>query len=272
VLAFLSLPVVAAALGLDADDLAVLERIADDLDVRWGRDGAHRERWGYPAGITVGSWRETLDRLLAGLLLDPAARSSRPRAAPASRRRRASACRTSRASDGSPTRSPPSRTSPSSATPSAAHVRWPSGRRRCAGLVDTLLRPQRSVDASTHAYAAQAAQVREVVDALVADAAARRSTHALDVREVRAALADRMVSGGSRARLRTGHVSVASLSPLRGVPFRVVAVVGVDDTLLSRAARTTTTCSRSPRASASATRRPNGGPRCSTRCSPRATR
>ncbi len=225
VLTFLSLPVVAAALGLDADDLVILERVADDLDVRWGHDATHRQRWGYPAGMSVGTWRETLDRLLAGLLLDP---DDGPVAgiAPATGFGMQDLARIGRLAD---------------ALAAVAHLAALAGNTRSMAewaaplrwTVDTLLRPQRSVDASTHAFAAQAAQVREVVDQLVADAAGAAVEHPLDVREVRAALADRMVSGGSRARLRTGHVSVASLSPLRGVPFRIVAVVGVDDTLLS---------------------------------------
>lgn len=224
VLTFLSLPVVAGALGLDAEDLAVLERLADDLDVRWGHDAAHRERWGYPAGISVGTWRETLDRLLAGLLLDPdgelvggiaaatgfgmqdLARIGRLGDALAAVAHLAELARTPRPME-----------------QWAQPLRW---------LVDTLLRPRRGADPTTGA-AAQAAQVREVIDGLLDDAAAAHVTHPVDVREVRAALADRLVSGGSRARLRTGHVSVASLTPLRGVPFRVVAVVGIGDAQLT---------------------------------------
>ena len=225
VLTFLSLPVVAAALGLDADDLVILERVADDLDVRWGHDATHRQRWGYPAGMSVGTWRGTLDRLLAGLLLDP---DDGPVAgiAPATGFGMQDLARIGRLADAlaAVAHLAALARNPRPIAEWTAPLRW---------TVDTLLRPQRSVDASTHAFAAQAAQVREVVDQLVADAAGAAVEHPLDVREVRAALADRMVSGGSRARLRTGHVSVASLSPLRGVPFRIVAVVGVDDTLLS---------------------------------------
>jgi len=227
VLTFLSLPVVAAALGLDADDLAMLERVADDLDVRWGRDAAHRERWGYPAGVAVGTWRETLDRLLAGLLLDPDG-DLVGGIAPVVGSGMQDLARIGRLADAldvvahladlaHPERGP----RPMEGW--AAPLRW---------LVDTLLRPQRSVDAATHAFAAQAAQVREIVDALISDAAVAGVTHPIDVRELRAALADRFVGGGSRARLRTGHVSVASLAPLRGVPFRVIAVVGAGDALL----------------------------------------
>ena len=231
VLAFLSLPVVAAALGLDADDLAMLERVVDDLDVRWGQDAAHRERWGYPTGVTVGTWRETLDRLLAGLLLEaggdlvggiaPAAGSGMQDLARIGRLADALDVVAQLADLAHPERGP----RPMEAW--AEPLRW---------LVDTLLRPQRSVDAATHAFAAQAAHVREVVDALVSDAVVAGVGHPIDVRELRAALADRFVGGGSRARLRTGHVSVASLAPLRGVPFRVIAVVGAGDALLGASA------------------------------------
>lgn len=243
VLTLLAMPAVAAALGLDAEDLAVLERIADELDVRWGRDAAHRERWGYPRGVTVGTWRETLDRLLAGLLLDPdvgtvdVGDGAATAIAPAAGFGMQDLGRIGRLADalaavgqlatyGDPT------SGPRPMGDWAAPLRW---------IVDTLLRPRRSVDAATQALAAQAAQARELVDRLIADAAqAAEAAEAgaadggvvLDVREVRAALADRWGGAGARARLRTGHVSVASLTPLRGVPFRVVAVVGVGDTLL----------------------------------------
>jgi len=246
VLTFLAMPAVAVALGLDAEDLAVLERIADDLDVRWGRDATHRERWGYPRGVTVGTWRETLDRLLAGLLLDPdvgtvdVGDGEVTAIAPAAVFGMQDLGRIGRLADalaavgqlatyGNPT------SGPRPIAEWAAPLRW---------IVDTLLRPRRAVDAATQALAAQAAQARELVDRLVGDAAAADAVAAadagaadravaLDVREVRAALADRWGGAGARARLRTGHVSVASLTPLRGVPFRVVALVGVSDTLLS---------------------------------------
>ena len=226
VLTFLSMPVVAAALGLDADDLELLERLADDLDVRWGRDAAHRQRWGYPHGVTVGTWRETLDRLLAGLLMDPDG-GLVGGIAPAAGLGMQDLGRVGRLADALATVAHLTTFDAVGARPMAdwaQPLRW---------TVDTLLRPRRSVDAATHAFAAQAAQVREIVDALVADAEAAGVTLPIDVREVRAALEDRMGGGGSRARLRTGHVSVASLAPLRGVPFRVVAIVGVSDALVS---------------------------------------
>lgn len=221
VLTFLSLPVVTTALGLEADDLAVLERVAEQLAVRWGRDAAHRERWGYPPDVTVGTWREALDRLLAGLLLD-GRDGPVDGLAPAAGFGMQDLGRIGRLADAldAVARLADLAAAPRPMADWAGPLRW---------IVDRLLRPERRGDAAGLAFAQQAAAVREVVDTLVADAAAAGDMP-LDVREVRAALTDRLGGGGSRARLRTGHVSVASLAPLRGVPFRVVAVVDVGDT------------------------------------------
>jgi exodeoxyribonuclease V gamma subunit len=235
VLTFLALPVVSAALGLEPDDLVLLERTADVLDVRWGQDGEHRGRWGYPRDVTVGTWRETLDRLLAGLLLDADGGADGDAdgllvggIAPAVGVGTQEVGRVGRLADALAAVEHLSRFAarPLPMSDWAAPLRW---------LVDTLLRPLRAVDTTSHAFASQAGEVRRVVDELVADARQAGVEHPLDVREVRAALADRMSSGGSRARLRTGHVSVASLTPLRGVPFRLVALVGVGDGLVSSA-------------------------------------
>jgi exodeoxyribonuclease V gamma subunit len=227
VITFLSLPVVSAALGLDADDLSLLERMADLLDVRWGQDGEHRQRWGYPSAVTIGTWREALDRLLAGLLVDSEGQLVGG-LAPAVGVGTQDLGRIGRLADAlaSVGHLAALAEQPLPMVDWAVPLRW---------LVDTLLRPHRAVDAAGHAFATQAAQVRQAVDELLDDATAAGVTLAMDVREIRAALADRMASGGSRARLRTGHISVASLAPLRGVPFRLIAVVGIDDVMLSSA-------------------------------------
>jgi exodeoxyribonuclease V gamma subunit len=225
VLTFLALPVVSAALGLGADDLDALESSADELDVRWGRDATHRTRWGYPPHLTIGTWRETLDRLLAGLLVD-ADGIPVGGIAPASSVATADLDRIGRLADALAVVGHLATLAerPRPMTAWAGPLRW---------VIDTVLRPHRAVDVETHGFAAQAAQVRAVLDELVADAAVVGLP--IDLREVRAALADRLTSGGSRARMRTGHVSVASLTPLRGVPFRLVALVGVDDSLAASA-------------------------------------
>ena len=225
VLTFLALPVVTAALGLDPDDLALLERMADVLDVRWGQDGQHRGRWGYPPAITVGTWQEALDRLLAGLLLDVEGELVAG-LAPAVGIGTQDLSRIGRLADAlaAVAHLVELADQPREMADWAVPLRW---------LVDTLLRPHRVIDAVGQAFASQASQVRGRIDELLADAAGADFHLPRDIREVRAALADRVTGAGSRARARPGHISVASLAPLRGVPFRVIAVVGIDDAMMS---------------------------------------
>ena len=48
-----------------------MARAADQAGICWGRDGEHRQSWGYPADDTY-TWRWGLDRLLLGLELNDA--------------------------------------------------------------------------------------------------------------------------------------------------------------------------------------------------------
>lgn len=225
VLTFLAMPPVAAALGLDSDDLSLLEASADTLDVRWGVDAAHRTRWGYPPNVSIGTWREALDRLLAGLLLHPDA-GVVAGIAPAGSVATRDLVRVGRlgAALGAVAQL---------VDMAAAPRRMQDWAAPLGAIVDLLLTPASVIDATDRTFLAQAAEVRAAVEGSCEDAKVADVDLALDIREVRAALADRLSRGGARARLRTGHVSVASLTPLRGVPFRVVAVVGVDDRLLA---------------------------------------
>ena len=220
VLALLALPVVRAALGLEDDDLALLEGAADLLDVRWGVDGAHRERWGYPSGVATGTWREGMDRLLAGVLLHPSddvvvglapATDVRTQDVPALARL-ADALRALRdLVDLADARRPMAAWAPV-----------------LVDVVDRWLLPPRSDDDAHHAQAVAAGTVRAAVLALSSEAEAARVDIPLDLLEVRAALADRVATGGGAGGdPRGGVVTVASLTPLRGVPARIVAVVDV---------------------------------------------
>jgi len=64
-------PDLAGRFGLDRLDHRRLLALLQETGLRWGRDGAHRRRWGYPADDSH-TWRWALDRLLLGLhLQDP---------------------------------------------------------------------------------------------------------------------------------------------------------------------------------------------------------
>ena len=64
-------PDLCSRFGLDGFDHRRLLALLQATGLRWGRDGAHRQRWGYPADDRH-TWRWALDRLLLGLhLQDP---------------------------------------------------------------------------------------------------------------------------------------------------------------------------------------------------------
>lgn len=71
---FASLPVVRRSFGFDENDLGLIADWVEATNVRWGLDGSHRARSGVPAEHTSGTWSRALDRLLIGVTTseDPA--------------------------------------------------------------------------------------------------------------------------------------------------------------------------------------------------------
>lgn len=227
--AVLALPPVRTALGLDDRDIVLLTSSVAALGVRWGVDGAHRTRWGYPAGRDEDTWLPALERLVAGVLfhpdaartvptprgpLAPAAHLTDPDPAAVGRVHRALEALARVAALGTSRRTP-------AAWLAALEV-----------LVDDLLVPPSSRDPRLSGHRLEVEQVRAVARDLVRDAAAAGAGSVeLDVRELRAALADRLrtpvvASPGPEA------IRVAGLTALRGVPARVVALVGLDESSL----------------------------------------
>jgi len=72
VLEVVSLEPVRRTLGLDDDGVAAISGWIADLGVRWGLDDRHRGEWGYPGGFEDGTWRWTVDRLISGILVQSA--------------------------------------------------------------------------------------------------------------------------------------------------------------------------------------------------------
>lgn len=69
----LAQPYVQASVGLTADDVTLVEELLPSLDVRWGLNAAHRARWGYPTDDDISTWRHAVDRMLLGALVQDAA-------------------------------------------------------------------------------------------------------------------------------------------------------------------------------------------------------
>jgi exodeoxyribonuclease V gamma subunit len=63
---FMSLGPVRHRFGLDEDDLDAISAWVERTQIRWGLDPLHRVRFGVPETITTNTWRSGLDRLLLG--------------------------------------------------------------------------------------------------------------------------------------------------------------------------------------------------------------
>jgi exodeoxyribonuclease V gamma subunit len=66
VLGVLGLETVRTSLDFDSEALKRVEKWLQDIDVRWGVSAAHREKVGYPAGIQQSTWSWAAQKLAAG--------------------------------------------------------------------------------------------------------------------------------------------------------------------------------------------------------------
>lgn len=67
VLAFAALAPVRRRFAFDDETLATLEHWVHATNVRWGLDGGHRARWGLPVTLAASTWRSGIDQLLLGV-------------------------------------------------------------------------------------------------------------------------------------------------------------------------------------------------------------
>jgi exodeoxyribonuclease V gamma subunit len=217
VLEFLALAPVRLRFGLDDEALATIGAWTAETNVRWGFDGAHRARWGLPAGFTLNSWRAALDRLLLGVAVsDDDLALTVGDIAPlgvegndietVGRLAEVVALLADTAAD--------------FATPRTA-VEWSEALRAVADRAF----------AAPRGEAWQRDRLHRIVDALATDSvvAGHPVEVPLDLADVRRFLADRLDGVPTRADWFRGGVTVTSLTPMRGLPFRVVAILGFDD-------------------------------------------
>ncbi len=208
-------PAVRTATRLDQEDLDAVDRWTGALHVRWGLDAAHRTRWGYPPDLTPGTWLDAADRLLAGVLVQaPTPVEVVGGLAPFDD------------VDGSEglTVGRLARTievlREFSDACAADHLlaEWCD---LLEGLVGDLV--HLDDDASW-----QVDRFRRVLDDLRTNAELVAEVP-ISAREASALVTSLLGREAATTRLRTGSVTVASPAPLRGVPARVVAVLGFDD-------------------------------------------
>ncbi len=218
----LSLDPVRQKFSLSPDEVETLRRLAPDAGIRWGRDAAHRAEHGQPA-LPDFTFRHGLDRLLLGVAMpkEQMFGGVTPCAGPEGKEaqvlgRLSEFCRTlfaETASLGSP-RTP---------------ARW---RQDLEQMLERLLARQASTDEDS---ANEERQLRQALLEFERRAQAAGFTGVVDLATTRDALAADLSSRPGKGRFFSGGVTFSSLLHLRGIPFRVICLLGMGDTDFPRA-------------------------------------
>lgn len=216
VLDFLALGPVRARFDFDDDDLDDIAGWVAGTQVRWGIDPGHRQGFGLPLSIDGNTWQSALDRLLTGAAVDDGAMTlavgdvspygvEGASADTVGRLAEAMGCLGALVAE------------TYKAKPLAEWVAVL--RRACDGLF---------------AYDDHARWQKEALDRLFDDAVQSATTAdglsstPLQFVDVRRLWAEHLEAVPGRADYFRGGITVSSMTPLRGVPFRVVCLLGMD--------------------------------------------
>ncbi|HEX3980738.1 MAG TPA: exodeoxyribonuclease V subunit gamma [Acidimicrobiales bacterium] len=217
VLDFFNLNPVRESLGLDDDDLSTITEWVEDTYVRWGLDPAQRTRFGVPDVLTGNTWEAALDRLLLGTAVEDtglglAIGDVAPFGVEGSDMdtlgRLAGALghlATLEAQVGTP-------------RPIGEWV--PILRRACQALLAAPRGAEWQVEALHRIFG-------EVLDASTQGTA---STVPLTFVDVRHLFDERLNAEVGRPDFFRGGITVTSLTPLRWIPYRVICILGMDQT------------------------------------------
>ena len=203
--------------GLRDDDLEQLATWARETGVRWGFDAAHRADVGL-ADYATGTWQEGVDRLLAGVAMSDDTGTWLERTLPLDDVGSGQVELVGRL------------------TELVGRLRDVTdaltGEHPLGHWLATLEDGVAALTTVPTADAWQLAQVRRELARVRTDA----TDHGVPLRlpDVRALLADRLAGRPTRANFRTGTLTVATLVPMRSVPHRVIALLGLDDGVFPR--------------------------------------
>ena len=202
--------------GFDDDDLARLRDWTVGAEVRWGLHREHRSTWQL-GDVEAGTWRAGLDRLLVGAAMQGGRE---------------------RLGDVVPLDDVDSsdldlagRLAELVDRLDAAQALM-SGRHTVADWMSGLQSAVLALAATPPDAAWQQLQLRSELADLVDCAAG--STAWLGLADVRAVLDGALAGRPTRASFRTGTLTVCTLVPMRSVPHRVVALLGMDDGVFPR--------------------------------------
>jgi len=222
VLDFLALQPVRARFDLSDDDLARIGDWAVDGRVRWGLDADHRAASGMSAEITTNTWRAAIDRLLVGSAIhDEALAVGEVVPLPVG--------------DGD-----------AGLAGRLAEVMWRLSRhvdeiavarpvRRWLEWVNTMVTDLFEVDRDG---SWQLRALRRILGDIAESSSldGKPIDVEIDFADLRSLLDDRLRSMPGRPDFFRGGITVTSTTPLRWIPFRVVALLGMDQEALASGA------------------------------------
>ncbi len=215
VLDLVALTPVRTRFGLSDDDVARIGEWAQQGRVRWGLDEQHRDRLGLPAEFDTNTWRAALDRLLLGVAV-------------ADDRHLGVGDVVAMALGGDDT----------SLVGRLAELVWRL--EQLSAQVDRARPLQDWLSLVRHAVEHVLAVDRDdawQMDALTrvlaeleeaANIEAATASVPLDFVDLRRVLGERLGATPGRADFFRGGITVSSMTPLRGVPHRVIVLLGVD--------------------------------------------
>jgi exodeoxyribonuclease V gamma subunit len=218
VLEFLGLPPVRERFGFDDDDLAVIGDWMEATQVRWGLDARQRETFGVPGSITTNTWSAALDRLLIGSTVhDDGIGLATGGVAPYG-------VEGSDVEIAGRLAAVMSHLAALSLETTSVHA--------VSDWVDIVRRTCSALFASRAELSWQQEGLDRILSALVEDAggAPLSSTVPLHFTDMRKLLEERLEDTVGRADFFRGGVTVTSMTPLRWLPFRVVCILGMDQT------------------------------------------
>ena len=203
---------------IDDDGFATIERWLTDLQVHWGIDDVHRaaDPWNYPTGVEAGTWRIAIDRLINGILVQ----SPEPRETLADVVAYDDISGSSIALVGRLA---------SFVDELSEFARFCQTDRTASEWADALEVLFGSMFEVPFEDRNQYTDALDIARELRVDAATSAGAARLGFREIAALFAEELDGIRSRSRVWGDVVRVASLSRLRGVPARIVAILGFDD-------------------------------------------
>ncbi len=211
----LSRPAVSRRFGFDAEEMATIERWVAGTSVRWGLDAAHRRPW-HLEGLDANTWSAGLDRLLLGVAMSASGGHTFAGSLPYDETTSTEVDLAGRYAE------------------ALSRLGWALDRLEgpypldewIGGLIEaTEMMARPAADESW-----QSEEVRAVLTQF-GDPRPGWDMHRpeLTLHEVRSLLAVALQGRPTRANFRTGDLTICTLTPMRSVPHRVVALLGLDD-------------------------------------------